>query len=88
VSWSRIAPETITAEVNSILLSPQFPTKNDLLVLLSNRLLIARDGGQAWSQWGTELSLAESLTAVAAPQGLDPGAPLLVGLVDGRVLQI
>ena len=30
----------------------------------------------------------EGLACVAAPQGLDPDAPLLVGLIDGGVLRI
>ncbi|NJN96242.1 MAG: hypothetical protein HC875_20085 [Anaerolineales bacterium] len=85
-TWTRLGQEVIAGAVNSILLSPQFPTSADVLAMTGDELFVSRDGGQTWSQWATELNLAEGLAAVAAPQGLAPGAPLLVGLLDGRVL--
>jgi photosystem II stability/assembly factor-like uncharacterized protein len=87
-TWARLGQEIITEAVNGIILSPQFPTPADVLVMAGDELLVSRDGGQTWSQWTTELNLAEGLATVAAPQGLAPGAPLLVGLLDGRVLCI
>ncbi|NIV35568.1 MAG: hypothetical protein GWN58_40790, partial [Anaerolineae bacterium] len=69
-------------------LSPGFPDKADILVMLGDGLLLSRDGGQSWVEWDSGVEFDEGLTCVAAPQGLDPGAPLLVGLMDGSVLRI
>jgi photosystem II stability/assembly factor-like uncharacterized protein len=87
-SWIRLGQEVITEAVNSIVLSPQFPTPGEVLVMAGDGLLISRDGGQSWSPWPADLPLNQNLTAVATPQGLAPGAPLLIGLLDGRVLHI
>lgn len=87
-SWVRLGQEVITEAVNSIVLSPQILTPAEVLVMAGDELLISRDGGQSWSTWPTALSLEEGLTSVIALQGLEAGASLLVGLVDGRVLQI
>ena len=86
--WKRLAEEAIAEPVNSIILSPEFPVKPELLVLLSDRLLISRDGGQSWSAWPKELTLEQNATTVLAPQGLAADAPLLVGLVEGEILRI
>ena len=56
--------------------------------MLSDALLVSRDGGESWEPWGEGLDLSPGATCVAAPQGLAPGAPLLVGLADGRVLRV
>jgi photosystem II stability/assembly factor-like uncharacterized protein len=87
-SWLRLGGDVISEAVNGILLSPDFPTKADVLIMLSETLLLSRDGGQSWSEWGGAVQFSESLACVAAPQGLDPDDPLLVGVVDGGVLRI
>jgi photosystem II stability/assembly factor-like uncharacterized protein len=87
-TWTRVGPEIITEAVNSVILSPKFPKQADVLVMLSDVLLLSGDGGQSWSERKTEQIFEGSLTAVAAPQELEPGAPLLVGLGDGRVLRV
>jgi hypothetical protein len=60
----------------------------NVLVMLSTALLVSRDGGQSWSDWKAGLAFEQGLASVAAPQGLDPGVPLLVGLVEGGVLRV
>ena len=60
----------------------------EALTLLNEALLVSRDGGRSWSDWKAGLSFEQGLASVAAPQGLDPGAPLLVGLVGGDVLRV
>lgn len=86
----RLGEEMIVDSVNEIVLSPEYPVRPDILVMLSTALLVSRDGGQSWSDWKTDLSdeLNEGVTAVAAPRGLAPDAPLLVGLAGGDVLRI
>jgi len=56
--------------------------------MLSTALLVSRDGSQSWSDWKAGLAVEQDLASVAVPQGLDPGAPLLVGLVEGGVLRV
>jgi len=87
-TWTHLGKDTIVDAVNSVVLSPEFPTKPDILVVLSTALLISRDGGQSWTDWKAGLSIEQGLASVAAPQGLDPEAPLLVGTVGGELLQV
>jgi photosystem II stability/assembly factor-like uncharacterized protein len=87
-TWERLGEGTVTGAVNSILLAPQFPAKPDVLVLLEDALLVSRDGGRSWSDWKPNLSLQRGISCVAAPYGLDPGVPLLMGQIEGGVLRI
>jgi photosystem II stability/assembly factor-like uncharacterized protein len=87
-TWARLGEEAIADTVNGIVLSPQFPTKPHILALLNDGLLASRDGGQSWSGWKPGLSVEQGTVSVAAPQGLDADAPLLVGLIEGGVLRV
>jgi photosystem II stability/assembly factor-like uncharacterized protein len=82
-TWKRLGEDIITEPVNGILLSPG--VSSTILVALSDRLLVSRDGGESWSDWGTGATLEAGITCVAAPLGLDEGAPVLVGLSEGGV---
>jgi hypothetical protein len=84
--------------ISAILLSPEYPAKPQLLAMLASALLVSRDGGTTWENAipkpilmgprDAGLDLGPGAACVAAPMGLDPGAPLLVGLLDGRVLSV
>lgn len=87
-TWARLGEKVTTDAVNAILLSPEFPAKTDILLLLSSTLLISRDGGESWSDWKAGVDLGQGAACVAAPFGLDIDAPLLVGLAEGGVLRI
>lgn len=87
-SWERPNQDLAADVVNAIILSPEFPAKPDVLAMFSDALVVSRDGGRSWSNWQADLPVQRGLASVAAPQGLDPGASLLVGLVDGNVLRI
>jgi hypothetical protein len=87
-TWDGLGDEAIAGAVNGILLSPDFPTRADLLVVLDSSLMVSRDGGQTWSPWKADLTFDQGISCAVAPQGLDPGALLLVGLVDGGVLRL
>jgi photosystem II stability/assembly factor-like uncharacterized protein len=84
-NWTRLGEDIISNAVNAVLLSQQFPMTADVLVMLGDRLLLSRDAGQSWTEWGSGTEHHEGLASVAAPQGFEPDAPLLVGLVDGGV---
>jgi photosystem II stability/assembly factor-like uncharacterized protein len=87
-AWTGLGEGAIAEAVNGIVLSPQFPATPDTLVMLSTALLVSRDGGLSWSKWKTDLSIEQGVVSLAAPQGLDPDAPLLLGLAEGGVLRI
>jgi photosystem II stability/assembly factor-like uncharacterized protein len=74
--------------VNGIVLSPEFPTKPQILAALSERLLVSRDGGQSWADWKAGLIVEQGISVVVAPYGLDQGVELLVGTMEGQVLKI
>jgi len=83
-TWQRLAEGRLTGAVNRISLASAFPAQPDLLVLHEDVLLVSRDAGNSWSAWLPDFQ--DAVASVLAPQGLAPGAPLLVGLMDGRVL--
>jgi photosystem II stability/assembly factor-like uncharacterized protein len=91
-TWTRLGEDAIADVVNAIVLSPAFPARPDVMVVLSTGLLISRDGGQSWSDWESspfsEGGEDRALVSIVAPQGLGPGAPLLIGLVEGGVLRL
>jgi photosystem II stability/assembly factor-like uncharacterized protein len=87
-SWARLGEDGIRDVVNAIILSPRFPEKADILVTVGEGLLLSRDGGQTWAEWGSGVEFGAGLTCAVAPQGVEPDAPLLVGLIDGGVLRL
>ena len=87
-TWERLGEDAVRDSVNGIVLSQRFPAQPDALVVLGTALLVSRDGGRSWSDWKADLPIEQGVACVAAPQGLDPGAPLLVGLVEGGVLRV
>lgn len=86
-TWNRLAEDVVQESVNGILLSPEFPAKPEILIL-GERLLVSRDGGQSWTKWKKDIAFEEMITAITAPQGLDPDMPLLVGFVGGAVRRL
>jgi photosystem II stability/assembly factor-like uncharacterized protein len=84
-TWERLGQTGVTEGVNGLLLSPQYPAKADVLVITGETLLISRDAGHSWSDCGPDRVPGRQPCAVAAPQGLDATATLLVGLTDGSV---
>jgi len=86
--WKRLEGEALGEEVSSITLGPHFPARPDILVITNNTLLVSRDGGVTWADWPEATSLSGEVVAVTTPQGLEPGAPLLVGLADGQVVRV
>jgi photosystem II stability/assembly factor-like uncharacterized protein len=87
-NWARIREDIIIDAINGIVMAPGSSGQTDVLVIAGDALLVSRDGGESWSSWDADLVLEGGLAAVAAPQGLDPGAAVLVGFVDGAVKRL
>lgn len=85
-SWTQLDDDALTGAVNGIVLAPQFPAQPDILVLLHDALVVSRDHGQSWSEWRPGLQFDLDTASIAAPHGLEPHAPLLIGLIDGSVV--
>jgi hypothetical protein len=80
--------ETIAdSAVNDIILSPTFPEKPDILLLLDDTLQLSRDQGQSWLEPKTEMDLTQGIMSVLTPQGFDSGLSLLAGLATGEVIE-
>ena len=80
-SWSRLAEGVISDPVNSILVD----AGGALLAVTGDALWRSADGGQTWQDHFPEALAGREITALIAPQGLRPGARLLVGLTDGGI---
>jgi photosystem II stability/assembly factor-like uncharacterized protein len=87
-TWARRGEGVIRDAVNALLLSPDLAEKPAVLALLSDRLLLSRDSGTSWLEWRASTVSGEELACVAAPLGLGPGAPLLVGRADGQIVHL
>ncbi|MCX7671729.1 MAG: hypothetical protein N2439_16875 [Anaerolineae bacterium] len=48
---------------------------------------VSSDAGKTWREVAVDLPAAESVVAVSAPLGVQPGAPLLLGLSAGAVVR-
>jgi photosystem II stability/assembly factor-like uncharacterized protein len=83
-SWIRLGEHVLPDVVNIILASRPY----DLLAATDDAVFTSRDGGNTWSDGGCRLPPDQAVSAVMAPQGLAPGAPLLVGTTDGQVIDL
>jgi photosystem II stability/assembly factor-like uncharacterized protein len=83
-AWRRLGEDALRGALNAVVAAPGFPSAPELLVLLNDTLLASRDAGVSWSSWPAEGEAAAGIAAVAAPHGLGPSAPLLLGWIDGR----
>ena len=90
-TWERLGGRWIKAAVNQVLLSQDAfsaAERPDVLVSANGRLRVTRDGGRTWAPWESGTAPEGEITAVAAPAGIAPGAPLLIGMADGRVVRV
>ncbi|PWH15009.1 MAG: hypothetical protein DDG58_11960 [Ardenticatenia bacterium] len=85
-TWQRLGGDALSGPINGIVLDPQYPARPRILVLLHAVLVVSEDDGATWNEWHPDLPDDRALTCVAAPLGLENGAPLLVGTTGGEVL--
>jgi len=87
-TWVRLGRPVLSGPINGIYPGPDFSKKPVLLVLEGGILLASRDGGSTWKIWRKERLTRRDITAVYAPDGFGPKAPVLVGYVDGTIDRI
>ena len=87
-TWNPLGKKSFTGAINKLLLSADFAKKPQILALHEATLLLSNNGGTAWAHWQTGLGEDETITCMAAPWSLDKGAPLLVGLSDGKLVVV
>jgi len=87
-TWQPVPGLNVTSSINALLISPEYPTKAEILALAEEQLFISRDDGLTWSDWRKDIKFEGNPIAVAAPSGLSAGSPLLVGLSTGSVVLI
>lgn len=84
-TWRRLGEDAVSGTVNGIVLGRQYPSNGSILVLLDDTIIVSRNEGKSWSNWQEGLRFEGGTVSIVAPQGLDPGATLLVGLIEGGV---
>ncbi len=87
-TWARLDGGALAGGVEAIIPAPDYPADRSVLVLGGGALRVSRDGGRSWTPWPAGTAFEGSVAAVAAPHGLGPDAPLLVGLVGGGVRRL
>lgn len=84
VTWRALPSWETTGPINAIILEPNHIQKPTILAVTDAALCRSHDGGASWQvQHAAELS---GVTCAAVPSGLQPGAQIMLGTGDGRVL--
>lgn len=88
-TWARLGEDVLGDSVNAILLERGAGAASalTLLAVSSAGIFVAGDGGRTWAEFAADVPEEEAVVAVAAPGGLRPGAPLLLGLSNGEVVR-
>lgn len=85
-TWRQLGQDVIDGPVNGLRLSPTYGETPRLLLVLDTALWRSEDGGDTWAPVPVDAELAaRGLTTVLAPEGLAPGASVLVGTASGDV---
>jgi photosystem II stability/assembly factor-like uncharacterized protein len=87
-TWERLGENVLPADVSNVAVSADNQSCTDLLALTSAGILVSHDDGVTWQDVSPDLADGQGWTCVAAPCGLLPGAPILLGLSDGAVMRM
>ena len=83
-TWEKVISAEQVGSVSAVL----NPKSVDVLVLGDEIILVSRDAGKFWQNWQDHLQFEDQLLCLAAPQGVESGAPLWVGLANGEIMQV
>jgi photosystem II stability/assembly factor-like uncharacterized protein len=79
--WEPLGRGTLSGGVHQVCVD----ATGRILVVEDEALYLSGDGGRSWEPV-TGIEAETVITCVATPLGLSPGAPLFLGLYDGRVV--
>jgi photosystem II stability/assembly factor-like uncharacterized protein len=88
VTWQCVFSGADSGPVNALLAAPDLSSGCHVLAVGGDALVCSQDGGETWSAWPLEKPATEAITAIAAPAGLEPGRPLLIGLSASGVRRV
>lgn len=84
VTWRALSGWETPGPINALILAPTYARQPSLMAATDAALCLSHNGGASWLvQRGAELT---GVTCAAAPSGIQPGAQILLGTGDGRVL--
>lgn len=84
VTWRTVSGWETSGPINALFLAPTYAQQPSILAVTDAALCLSHDGGASWQvQRSAELT---GVTCAAAPSGIRPGAQVLLGTGDGRVL--
>lgn len=84
-TWAPSGLDVIDRSVLAVSCAAGTDGRLRFLALTDERLLLSEDSGAAWRPILSAVSV--EFTAFAVPAGLEPGAPVLIGTGDGRVVK-
>ena len=82
-SWQSFTEITGDQPINAILLSPNFPDDQEILILHGGTLLITKNNGGTWKPWQKKKLGDRNVTTVLALNGFESG--VFLGFEDGSV---
>jgi len=86
-TWEQIQDPRVPETVNGVLLSDRSERRPVVLVMGPESVIFSGDRGHTWCPVDLKLKEGIHLTTVAAPDGLQDGALLLLGTDAGTVLR-
>ena len=87
-TWNRLSESLIPDLVNSIVISPDYQTKPELYVQITDRLLVSLDGGKSWADYKSKALEGIDISCFIAPLGLRLPAKLMVGTTEGMIILV
>jgi photosystem II stability/assembly factor-like uncharacterized protein len=87
-TWEKIGKSILKEPVNAIVLTRDFSTLPDILILHGDSPLVSYNGGKIWESWRGDTLTNKVVTAIYAPHGFGPQFPAFVGCADGAILRL
>lgn len=87
-SWTSLGQAVLQGTVNGIVVGANAAAPAELLVLLSDGVMVSRDAGSSWAPWRAGFEPEGGAASLVAPLGIGSDAPVLVGTVEGGVVRL
>ncbi|HEY9078350.1 MAG TPA: YCF48-related protein [Anaerolineaceae bacterium] len=71
--------------VNAVLISSRFPEEGEIMALTGARICRSVDAGKSWEVMVEVADGEANICTIAAPRGLGPGHPILIGSLGGKI---